>query len=76
MVGKGDAHGLAQLGTTYSLADAERDPDSICQAIAAGRVRVVTTPLTWPTAVRTMVSIVAPSFGLGPRSPQPARAAV
>ena len=58
MVGNGDVHRFAQLGTTYSLVDAERDPASICRAIAAGRVRLVTEPLTWATAVRAMGSIV------------------
>lgn len=77
MVGNGDVHRLAQLGPTYSLVDAERDPASICQAIAAGRVRVVTTPLTWPIAIRTVLSIVGPSLGpAARRAPQPARAAL
>jgi predicted metal-dependent phosphoesterase TrpH len=47
LVGNCDVHRLAQLGTTYSLIDAECDPRSICHAIRAGRVRVETTPLTW-----------------------------
>ena len=59
MVGCGDIHRLHQLGTTFSLVDAEADPDSICAAIAAGRVRVDSTPLGWLTAVRTVTEMVA-----------------
>lgn len=77
MVGNGDVHRLAQLGTTYSLVEADRDPAAICQAIAAGRVRVVTRPLSWPAAVRIMAGIVAPAFRLPlRRQPQPVRASV
>lgn len=47
VVGNGDVHRLSQLGTTYSLIDAARDPDAICAAILAGRVRVVSRPLEW-----------------------------
>ena len=61
MVGNGDVHRLAQLGTTYSLVDAERHPDAICEAIAAGRVRVESHPLAWSTAARLMSALV---FGL------------
>jgi len=76
MVGNGDVHRLEQLGTTYSLVDADPDPASICRAVAAGRVRVVSRPLSWPTAARIFISIVASPFGLAPRAPQPARASV
>src|SRR5205085_1640968 len=37
LVGNGDVHRLVQLGTTYSLIDADPNPDSICAAIRAGR---------------------------------------
>ena len=47
VVGNCDVHRLSQLGTTYSLVDAERDPDAICAAILAGRVRVESRPLEW-----------------------------
>ena len=76
MVGNGDVHRLAQLGTTYSLVDAERDPSAICQAITAGRVRVVHQPLRWATAIRIIASIVTPSFGRIAGRQEPARAAV
>ena len=76
MVGDGDVHCLDQLGTTYSLVDADRDPASICAAIKAGRVRVVSEPLSWSAAVRIFAKIVVPSLGAVPKSAQPARAAV
>ena len=76
MVGNGDVHRLAQLGTTYSLVDAERNPSAICQAIAAGRVRVVHHPLSWATAIRIIASIVTPSFGRIAGRQEPASAAV
>jgi predicted metal-dependent phosphoesterase TrpH len=71
MVGNGDVHRLEQLGTTYSLVDAERDPASICQAIAAGRVRVATRPVSWWTAIRVFGSLVL-SFRRRPATFSPA----
>jgi predicted metal-dependent phosphoesterase TrpH len=59
MVGNGDVHRLQQLGTTYSLVDAEKSPDAICQAIVSGRVRVVTAPLPWSTVARILASLAA-----------------
>ena len=47
VVGNCDVHRLAQLGTTYSLVDAPADADAICEAVAAGRVRVESRPLAW-----------------------------
>jgi predicted metal-dependent phosphoesterase TrpH len=76
VVGNGDVHRLEQLDTTYSLVDAERDPAAICAAVAAGRVRFVTRPLTWATAVRLVTAILGSSFVLRPRSTQPAEATV
>jgi hypothetical protein len=54
MVGNCDVHRLHQLGTTWSLVDADPDPAAICEAIASGRVRVEHRPLGWVTAIRTM----------------------
>lgn len=77
LVGNGDIHRLEQLGTTYSLVEAERDPASICAAIAAGRVQLVTKPLTWPTAIRIFTGMTFGSLRLHRRSGhQPSRARV
>ena len=62
IVGNGDVHRLEQLGTTYSLVDADPNPASICDAIAAGRVRVVATPHSTFTAARLMADLVASTF--------------
>lgn len=45
VVGNSDLHDLRQLGRTYSMVDAERSADAVCDAIRAGRVRVETTPV-------------------------------
>jgi len=57
MVGNGDVHRLEQLGTTYSLVDADRDAGAICAAVAAGRVHVVARPLSSFTAGRVMADM-------------------
>jgi predicted metal-dependent phosphoesterase TrpH len=46
LVGSTDLHLLEQMGTTYTLVDAEPDADAICGAIRAGRVEVRTAPLS------------------------------
>ena len=60
MVGNGDVHRLAQLGSTYSLVEAAATPQSICDAIRAGRVEVRTAPLSWGKAIALSVDIIAP----------------
>jgi predicted metal-dependent phosphoesterase TrpH len=59
LVGNCDVHRLRQLGTTYSLVDAEPDPHAICQAIREGRVRVESRPLSWIDATSIFTSMVA-----------------
>jgi predicted metal-dependent phosphoesterase TrpH len=54
IVGNGDVHQLSQLGTTYTLVDAARTADAICDAVAAGRVRVESRPLSWVEAARVV----------------------
>ena len=69
LVGDGDVHRLAQLGSTYSLIDADPDPDAICAAVAEGRVVVEARPLTWPVALRIMADLVGTNeLGLRPGS--------
>jgi predicted metal-dependent phosphoesterase TrpH len=58
IVGNCDVHRLMQLGSTYSLIDAERDPDAICEAIREGRVRVESQPVSWTTASRVIGSLM------------------
>jgi hypothetical protein len=58
VVGNCDVHRLAQLGSTWSMVDAERDPTAICEAILAGRVRVESRPLAWLEAARLMSALL------------------
>jgi len=61
IVGNCDVHRLRQLGTTYSMVDAEPDADAICAAIRDGRVAVERRPLSWREAASIMVSLVNPA---------------
>jgi len=58
MVGNGDVHRLVQLGTTYSLIDADPDPQSICDAIRESRLEVRTGPLTWLRTVTLLGDLI------------------
>jgi predicted metal-dependent phosphoesterase TrpH len=58
LVGNGDVHRLRQLGSTYSLVDAPRTADAICEAIRCGRVRVAATALSVLAAARLMADIL------------------
>lgn len=62
LVGTSDVHHLWQLGKTWSLIEAEKNVDSVLDAIRRGAVEVVTRPLAW--------SDVA-GFGLGRLLPNP-----
>ncbi len=66
MVGNGDVHRLRQLGSTYSLVDAEPDAGAICEAIRNGRVQVVSRPLSWRTAGGLLMDLVGRSM-ISPR---------
>ncbi len=59
LVGNGDVHRFEQLGSTYSLVDAEPDPGAICEAIRRGRVEVRSQPLPWVTAASVMARMTA-----------------
>jgi predicted metal-dependent phosphoesterase TrpH len=45
LIANSDLHDIRQLGRTYSLVDAERDPSAICDAIRAGAVTIETEPV-------------------------------
>lgn len=59
LVGNCDVHRLPQLGSTYSLVDADPDPAAICDAIRGGRVLVCTEPITAGQAGRYLTSMFA-----------------
>jgi hypothetical protein len=52
LVGNTDLHLLEQMGTTYSMVDAEPDAAAICAAIKQGRVEVQSSPLSSPRAMQ------------------------
>lgn len=58
LLGSSDSHLPRQLGTTYSLIDAEPTADAVLRAIRKGLVEVVTTPLTLPQAAGIGVELV------------------
>lgn len=45
MVGTSDCHTLKQFGMTYSMVDAERNIDSVFEAIRKKRIKIMTKPL-------------------------------
>ncbi|NVM56887.1 MAG: PHP domain-containing protein [Desulfobacterales bacterium] len=57
VVGNSDSHVLDQFGLTYSLVEAEKDPDAIIQAIKAGRVKPVSRPLPLVLLMRIFVGV-------------------
>jgi predicted metal-dependent phosphoesterase TrpH len=61
VVGNGDIHRLRQLGTTFSLVDAEPNPDAICAAVRHGRVRVSAQPLPVREAAVVMADLLTSS---------------
>jgi predicted metal-dependent phosphoesterase TrpH len=58
MVGNGDIHRLRQLGHTFSMVEAEPDPDAICNAILTGRVNVIAQPQSWPAVTTLMAELL------------------
>lgn len=62
LVGNCDVHRLHQLGTTYSMVDAEPDADAICVAIKEGRVTLCSQPLTSLNAARILSSMFISDF--------------
>lgn len=58
IVGNGDIHRLHQLGTTFSLIEADMDPHAVCAAVREGRLTVQTTPLSLARAVSTMADLL------------------
>jgi predicted metal-dependent phosphoesterase TrpH len=59
VVGNADVHRLYQLGTCYSLVDAPRDAEAICEAVRKGRVTVHARPLSFVRAALTLTDLIA-----------------
>jgi predicted metal-dependent phosphoesterase TrpH len=58
VIGTGDVHRLVQLGTTYSLIDAEPNVEAICEAIRRGNTEVRTRPISSARAFRLFASFM------------------
>jgi predicted metal-dependent phosphoesterase TrpH len=59
LVGNSEVHRLIQLGTTYSIVEADPTPQSICEAIRAGRVEVHSEPLGWVRLAALLADMLA-----------------
>ena len=66
LVGVSDAHLLSQFGSTYSLIDAEKTPQSIVGAIKENKVEIVTRPLklSWGNIILGLKHTISPILGL------------
>lgn len=62
LLGTSDCHNIWQVGSTYTLVEAQKNIPSIIAAIKAGKIELVTTPLSFLTMAR-----VAVNFALGDR---------
>ena len=62
IVANADVHRLKQLGRTFSLVDAPRDPDAICAAIREGRVEIQTRPLSVVEAAAHITDLTLADF--------------
>lgn len=62
IVANADVHRLKQLGRTFSLVDAPRDPDAICAAIREGRVEIRTRPLSLIEATAHITDLTLAGF--------------
>jgi len=69
VVGNGDIHRLIQLGTTYSIVEADPTPESICEGIRLGRVGVHSAPLGWFRLVALLMDILAAEWRSRRRAP-------
>jgi predicted metal-dependent phosphoesterase TrpH len=65
LVGNGDIHRLRQLGSTYSLIEAEPTADAICAAIKDYRVDVQARPLSVVSAATIMSQLLSTDLRKG-----------
>lgn len=57
LIGSSDCHSLWQLGKTFSLVEAEKEPCSIFEAIKAGEIEICTTPLSLLSMLKIAANI-------------------
>lgn len=58
LIGNSDAHELWQIGTTYTLIDAEKDKESIIQAVKEKRTELVTQPLSGKILLKFLKEVI------------------
>lgn len=58
LVGTSDAHNQWQLGKTFSLVEAEKDPLSVINAVKEGKIEIVTSPVPLTTLLGLAVKFV------------------
>jgi predicted metal-dependent phosphoesterase TrpH len=58
LVGSSDCHNIWQIGSTYTLIEAEKNIPSIITAVKKGRVEIETTPLSLPAMIRVGINFV------------------
>ncbi len=58
LIGTSDAHNLFQLNKTYSLVDADKNIDSVLNALREHKVKIKTKPLSYVICVRAMISMI------------------
>ncbi len=63
LIGSSDCHFLWQLGTTYSLVEAEKDPLSLIEAVKKGKIEVVTAPLSLLSMLKIALHLLARRWG-------------
>ncbi len=56
LLGVSDAHLLGQVGTTYSLIEAEKNVRSVIRAIKKKRIEIVTSPMRF-TSLNVLLSL-------------------
>ena len=62
LIGTSDCHFLWEFGTTYSLVDAEKNIPSIIEAVKKGKIRLVSSPLSFSLSLRLSLGLVRVKF--------------
>lgn len=58
LIGTSDCHFLWEFGTTYSFVDAEKNIPSIIDAVKKGKIRLVSSPLSFALSLRLLAGII------------------
>lgn len=58
MVATSDCHNIWQFGTSYTYIEAKKEPAAVLRAVKAGKLEIVTSPLTILTMARVALNFV------------------